>query len=84
MEKESYGSPLMKKLVIEAQFLGVKVVANRDLIDGLWHVEDHNDEVHILPTAAAACWFVRGMQCAKSNLCSVQRYGHQAVASNYN
>jgi len=73
MEKENYGSPLMKKLITQAQFLGVKVVANLDIMDSLWHVEDHNDEVHILPT-----------QCAKSNLCSVQRYGHQAVASNYN
>jgi len=71
MEKESYGSPLMKKLITEAQFLGVKVVANLDIMDSLWHVEDHNDEVHILPSAAAACWFVRGMILNAQNQISV-------------
>jgi len=71
MEKENYGSPLMKKLITQAQFLGVKVVANLDIMDSLWHVEDHNDEVHILPTAAAACWFVKGMILNAQNQISV-------------
>ncbi len=61
--QENYGAPLMKKLVLEAQSLGIKVSAGRDLMTSLWVVL-HDGTNHIFPTkagAAGACWFLKGM-----------------------
>lgn len=72
-EKESYGAPLMRKLVLEAQSLHIKVSANRDLMSKLWVVQ-HDGTSHIFPTcagAAGACWFVRGMIVNAKNQISV-------------
>jgi hypothetical protein len=73
MEKESYGAPLMKKLILEAQSLGIKVSANRDLMTGLWVVV-HDGSAYTFPTKAgvsAACWFIRGMTINAQNQISV-------------
>ena len=74
INKETYGAPLMKKLIIEAQSLGIKVSANRDIMTTLWNVV-HDGAIYTFPAcagAAGACWFVKGMLVNAKNQISVQ------------
>jgi len=73
MEKENYGTPLMKKLILEAQSLGIKVSAGRDIMTSLWVVV-HDGSNYVFPRKAgvsAACWFIKGMILNAQNQISV-------------
>lgn len=57
--KKTFGRPLLKKLVVEAQSLGVSVDFHIDM-NGHYIVRTAR-AASPAPTAAAACYFVRGM-----------------------
>jgi hypothetical protein len=61
--KENYGAPMMRELVLQAQGMGIKVKAGRDIITRLWEVR-LDGEVIEFPTkagAAGACCFMKGL-----------------------
>ena len=72
MEKENYGRPLLRKLVIEALSLGMDFSFVRDMDANFIIMHKHQnftvDEYHP-PTAAAACWLLKGaIAAAKSEI----------------
>jgi len=81
--KKKYGRQVLKNLVMEARSLGVEVSFHKDMDDNYIIVHKivsagHNvpsvarDEEHRPPSAATACWMLKGMiASAKSQLCGV-------------
>jgi len=71
--KENYGTPLMRKLVGEAQSMGIVVSFYSDM-EGKYIVI-HNSKEYVFPTkagAAAVVWFLRGLnEMAKSQISSL-------------
>jgi hypothetical protein len=65
-KKNSYGRPMMKKLVTQANALGNKVKFHINE-DGKYVIND-GEQIIKPPTAAAACHFLMGMVSSAKNL----------------
>ena len=76
-KKENYGAPLLRKLVKEANGIGIAVSFWKDM-EGKYVVTLEHDEF-VCPkngSIAMACWFVRGMITAHVANISVVMTAH--------
>lgn len=83
MEKEKYGRILLKKLVIEASLLGIEFSFVADM-DGnyivMHKIGDFTVKEYHPPSAAAACWMLKGAIAAAKAQVSVLMNAQRGVS----
>ena len=83
MSTKTYGRQMLKNLVMEARSIGIEVSFHKDMDENYIIVHKIvssapadmsaiRDEEHRPPSAATACWMLKGMiASARSQLCGI-------------